>query len=104
MHFFFPLDNRKSVGFVYNLLFLGLRAKNRIQIRGYNCKHAYVNNYLSISYIIGRIVGLYRVETYTVMKPVVHKIAAFFRKEWFLFVMIIAIGVIIFLFSACRLL
>jgi hypothetical protein len=38
------------------------------------------------------------------MKPMIEKVTAFFRREWFLFVMLIAIAVIIVLFSACNLL
>jgi hypothetical protein len=38
------------------------------------------------------------------MKPLFVKIATFLKREWFLFVMLIAIAMIIFLFSACRLL
>lgn len=38
------------------------------------------------------------------MKPLFEKIIAFFKKEWFLFVMLIAIALIIFLFSACGIL
>lgn len=38
------------------------------------------------------------------MKPLIEKIIAFAKKEWFLFVMLVAIGVIIFLFSSFRLL
>jgi hypothetical protein len=38
------------------------------------------------------------------MKPMIERVAEFFKREWFLFVMVIAIAVIIFLFSACNLL
>lgn len=38
------------------------------------------------------------------MKPMLEKITCFFRREWFLFVMIAAIGLIVFFFSACQLL
>jgi hypothetical protein len=38
------------------------------------------------------------------MKPLIQKIITFFKKEWFLFVMIIAIALIVFLFSAGNLL
>jgi hypothetical protein len=38
------------------------------------------------------------------MKPLFDKITAFLKREWFLFVMLLAIAMIIFLFSACRLL
>lgn len=33
------------------------------------------------------------------MKPVIEKIAQFLKKEWFLFVMLAAIGLIFFLFE-----
>jgi hypothetical protein len=38
------------------------------------------------------------------MKPLFEKITDFLKREWFLFVMLIAISLIIFLFAACRLL
>jgi hypothetical protein len=38
------------------------------------------------------------------MKALLFKIMTFFRREWFLFVMLVAIAIIIFLFSACQLL
>jgi len=38
------------------------------------------------------------------MKALFEKIISIIKREWFLFVMLVAIGVIIFLFSACQLL
>lgn len=38
------------------------------------------------------------------MNTLFRKLISFLKKEWFLFVMLAAIGLIILLFSACRLL
>jgi hypothetical protein len=55
-------------------------------------------------YVIGTVIGLYSLETIKVMKPAFRKVTEFLRKEWFLFVMLVAITAIIFMFSACNLL